>query len=824
MSSVALAGLLHDIGKFSQRVGNEQRWRHEAFTENFLQAFATKLGEEAQRIQDLAAAPHRQVRERLPLCVKLADWLASAERQRFAEQFLIPPERSALISLPSRVELAQKPPSPAFLPLLPLRLTEEAFFPSDAPQVEEEAYRRAWDCFAETLRNLPEPLPFLVWQTLLQVYTHAIPSATPWEREPQRRTLPDISLFYHAKLTAAIAACLAASPEETWPTCDLLALRDLLSQFEAPDFLARLRQESLAQRPLCLLVRGDVAGIQGWLYRIARAEGEEHRRTAKRLRGRSFFLVLLTEAIAQWLRRQAKMPPCNLLFCGGGVFDVLVPTAMEPSLPQWEQSLSEGLLKEFQGDLHVHLAWVPVAAIDFYEFGQLQRRLFAALERKKGKVFLPYLDCEEIWFTEAEEICHFCDTTPFSSPDQPCPQCALQGQLGDALGRPDQSEFLLWAFDEAQKALAGRGTDEPLVAFPNLGCSVALVAEGSAQDIVQRWDGKGELVVAKRNDLQNWWRPLAWDGQKPVQATIWWAASDAPLANKEWRAPTKPAHDPEARLRPGEMLDFEEIAALSQGDDLLGVLRMDVDHLGAVFALGVNPPSPSRLAELSGRMDTFFSGWLLQRCRLLTERWQEELPEEDKRKGLVDNAFYLVYAGGDDLMVLGPWNLTLWLAWHIHKDFTRFCGRNPNMTISAGIVFVKPKFPIHRFAESAGKALEQAKEEGRNRITAFQTTVTWEAYRKALEFGRNLAQAVEDRKVPRTFLHFLWRLYRTHVREEGTNPMWAPLLHYMVARRLEEETVEDLQLLHQVPQLLGEKALPIALGYAILATREGLAG
>jgi CRISPR/Cas system-associated protein Cas10 (large subunit of type III CRISPR-Cas system) len=55
---VALAALLHDIGKFSQRVGNEQWWRHDAFTETFLRAFHEKLGEAAKQIIALAASPH----------------------------------------------------------------------------------------------------------------------------------------------------------------------------------------------------------------------------------------------------------------------------------------------------------------------------------------------------------------------------------------------------------------------------------------------------------------------------------------------------------------------------------------------------------------------------------------------------------------------------------------------------------------------------------------------------------------------------------------------------------------------------------------------
>ena len=822
---VALSGLLHDIGKFSQRVGNEQRWRHDAFTETFLHAFSEKLGEAADQIIRLAASPHRQVTDRESLCIKIADWLASAERQRKVQP-QIAPERTALIAIPSQVQLAEPFQSPVYVPLSPLTLTEDDFFPTEQSQVRPDDYRKAWEEFAEILRDLPSPVPFRTWLTLLQVFTHAIPSATPWEQEPERRTVPDISLFHHARLTAAIAACLAATSEDDLPTDDLLRLRDLLGKFEEPDFPEQLERNSVSQKPLCLLVRGDVAGIQSWLYRIARAEGEEHRRTAKRLRGRSFYLVLLTQAIAEWLCRKAQVPPCNIIFCGGGVFDVLLPVSVEGQIKEWRKELDNWLLSEFHGDLQINMAWVSLSAADFYDFGSVSQRITAELELSKTKALAGRLDSDSFWFHEVTDICRYCDTTPFADPTKPCEQCEQQGKLGDVLRKADEASYLVWAWDDAAKAVKNVAQDA--IHFSGLSCSVALVSEEVARKIVKRWDGKGELVIAKRNDPQNWWRPLTWDANKPLQATIWWAASDAPVAKKQWRASTKPADDPDAIVREGEALDFDEIAALSDGDPLLGVLRMDVDNLGAIFAAGVEPPSPSRIAELSGRMDIFFSGWLRKRCHLLTQEWQRKLPDKDSRKdpdedsqkGLVDNAFYLVYAGGDDLMVIGPWNLTLCLAWHIHHDFTRYCGRNPNMTISAGVIFVKPKFPIHRFAVLSGEALEQAKNAGRNRITAFGVTVGWDEFKKALEFGYELRRSVESREMPRTLLHFLLHLYRTHVREDGEDPMWAPLLHYTLARRLKPEVIEQLKLLERIPDFIRNRSLPIALGYAILATRE----
>jgi len=816
---VALAGLLHDIGKFSQRVSNEQRWRHEEFTEAFLRAFSDKLGSDAEKVLRLAATSHQQVTDRENLCVKLADWLASAERQRRMQQ-QISPERTALVAIPSQVQLTEEPISPFYIPLRRLSFSESDFFPTKRGQVLPEDYRRAWDEFAETLRQLPSPVPFRVWLTLLQVFAHAIPSATPWEREPEKRTVPDISLFHHARLTAAIASCLVQSDLSDE---DLTHLRDVLSQFDKPDFIDRLKSNELAsQKAICLLLRGDVAGIQSWLYRIARAEGELHRRTAKRLRGRSFYLVLLTQAVAEWLCRRANVPPCNILFCGGGVFDLLLPATVERELERWRKELNEWLFSEFFGDLQINLAYLKLTAADFYDFASVSQRIASALERSKSQPAAEFQDEPNFWFREAADICRYCDTTPFADPAQPCQQCEQQERLGDALRKAGEADYLVWAWDEATSVLE---TVPNTVKFSGLSCSVAIVTETVAMGIVKAWDGRGELVITKRNDPQDWWKPLKWDESKPVQAAIWWAASDAPVAKRDWQAPTKHAGEEDAVVHEGEALDFDEIAALSEGSPLLGILRMDVDNLGAIFAVGVEPPSPSRIAELSGRMDTFFTGWLLHRCRLLTNDWQSNLPDDDKRKGLVDNAFYLVYAGGDDLMVIGPWNLTLWLALHIRNDLVRYCGGNPNMTISAGIIFVKPKFPIHRFAVLAGEALERAKHKGRNCITAFNATVTWDAYEEALKFGEELAQAVESRDVPRTFAHFLWQLYRTHVKSEDTgemNPLWVPLLHYMVARRLEEETIERLQILDRIPKLFCSRALPVALGYAILATRERL--
>lgn len=320
--------------------------------------------------------------------------------------------------------------------------------------------------------------------------------------------------FHHAKLTAAIASCLAAFPQNEFSTDELLKLRDKLKGFDEPDFLERLKGDEMAsQKALCLLVRGDIAGIQRWLYRIARPE------TGKRLRGRSFYLVLLTEAIAEWLCRQAQMPPCNILFCGGGVFDVLLPATKNvvENLPQWEKQLDGWLLQEFYGELRVNFASVLVTAVDFYDCERLYRRLATELGRAKAKQLKGLLsDPNFLWFERLQNLCPFCQSIPLQERQEQCDQCRLQERLGHLLRMPE-AQWLVWTTDTGQ--LEAR-EDMAFVPFRALGRSVSLATTEAAVWIVRKWDGKGEISVRKRNDPKDWWKPLDWEKKKRVEAGI----------------------------------------------------------------------------------------------------------------------------------------------------------------------------------------------------------------------------------------------------------------------------------------------------------------
>jgi CRISPR-associated protein Csm1 len=149
-----------------------------------------------------------------------------------------------------------------------------------------------------------------------------------------------------------------------------------------------------------------------------------------------------------------------------------------------------------------------------------------------------------------------------------------------------------------------------------------------------------------------------------------------------------------------------------QGLEALGVLKADVDHLGLLMTCGLpeNKFTLSRLATLSRQVHFFFCLYL---PHLLATR-----PEFQDT--------YTVFAGGDDLFLLGPWNRITALARVIQEQFTSYVAQNPQVHLSAGITLKKAHTPMDQLARAAEEALVQAKVADKNRLTLFGETVSWE--------------------------------------------------------------------------------------------------
>jgi CRISPR-associated protein Csm1 len=224
-----------------------------------------------------------------------------------------------------------------------------------------------------------------------------------------------------------------------------------------------------------------------------------------------------------------------------------------------------------------------------------------------------------------------------------------------------------------------------------------------------------------------------------------------------WLADATPVKGCDADGQP-LIAEFSDLAGASDGVDWLGVLRMDVDNLGNVFKQGLgNDATVSRMSTLSESLRLFFEAWVPRLCRGYNEQ-------------VGQHRLYLLYAGGDDLFIVGAWSALPELARKICADFHEFVGGH-HITLSGGIAIEHQKFPLYQLAESARHALdEQAKAFTRpngghlkDALCFLQTPMGWERFDEVAAWQEKLLTMLkpdgEIPALPRGFLAWLMEIH-----------------------------------------------------------------
>ena len=191
----------------------------------------------------------------------------------------------------------------------------------------------------------------------------------------------------------------------------------------------------------------------------------------------------------------------------------------------------------------------------------------------------------------------------------------------------------------------------------------------------------------------------------------------------------------ELRLQEG-FKTFEEYA----GSTDLGILRMDVDGLGKRFIEGFN--SIAEYKTFSKRLVDFF------------EEETKNIQQELAFKPYLN----IIYAGGDDLFVVGRWDKVIDFAERIQQETNNRFG-NDGISISGGIAVVQPKFPISKAAELAGDAENAAKQFRNGEKNAFHMlgkTISWDKeFDYVKSFKQQFVSLIEKYDLSKGILHKL---------------------------------------------------------------------
>lgn len=525
---------------------------------------------------------------------------------------------------------------------------------------------------------------------LLQIWEAVgsyIPSSTA------KNEASDISLYDHQKLTAAIAACmydyLTAQGIYDYRTC---CFDD--------------RKNSLRKESVFLLVNADLSGIQNFLYTIP-SKG-----ALKSLRGRSFYLELLLENIADEILEALELNRCNLLYSGGGSFYMLLPNISRTAdvLGEVNKAVNSWLLRYFGSRLYLAMGWAECAAVDFqlnddsggqnmlgHRYQQVRSRIAKEKHARYNIEQLTQLFNPQSILNKTKDgmrECSICHTSSANfvkydededSPALACVPCRNLRGLGEKLLKHN-----VLAVTEELPA----GAEAYAMPVPSMHGELYITAAGHDR-----------LTDMQENNNINIKRIYCKNEMKvgSLMATRLWMGDYATYSSR------------------GSVMELEDLAGLaggaSEGTGIkrLGVMRADVDNLGAAFMAGfpAKYSTLGRSAALSRQLSLFFKRYINSICRGGINGVQET---RHKKFSLFDTvkeksrSIHIVYSGGDDMFIVGAWDELIELAVDIRRAFARFT--NGKLTFSAGIGLFDSKCPMAEMARVSG-ILESAAKNSR---------------------------------------------------------------------------------------------------------------
>lgn len=660
--------------------------------------------------------------------------------------------------------------------IFPVRRSESA---KETQESKVEDYAELFQGFQQGLATLSHrqenlELWFEHFDSLMLIYTGAIPSARAGKIKD-----PDVSLYDHARTTAALATAIYLYHQQT----ESLTLK-AIDNWDDKKFL---------------IINGDFYGIQNFICSDA---GDTRRYRSKILRGRSFAVSMFSELAADLLCREIGLPFTSVVLNAAGKFKLIAPNtpAAQQAMEKVEAQVNNWLIKIAYGENAVGFSCQPASAHDFSSgtFSLLWERLCKHEERKKfSRVNLddnagPFRNYLDSFNNDLQKpLCPLCGKRPSEiekqayilEVDSACTICRDHVFLGTNLVKGKRL-----AITSAAAPIKGDQLMEPIFGRYQLSfVDDDLTEMARSGHLLKLWDlspghsGKLSKPVASR--FINGYVPRYEPGDEHDDRIMGGNSNGGETSDLEVQIQRREPKTLEHIA--ASALNFTDRSGGYQGIEALGILKADVDFLGVLLACGLEEKSYtiSRLATLSRQLDFYFSMYLPNLCN-------------------TDNQFknmYTVFAGGDDLFLIGPWNRVIELAIHINTTFKEYVCGNPEINLSAGLCLQKPHVPLDHLAEAVETALAQSKAGGRNCLTLFDETVTWPEMEDLLKIKATLHRWQGDKWLNKAMLYRFNELFglageekqvvhhdRVHLNDLACTK-WRALLAYTVERNLAKE-------------------------------------
>lgn len=734
---IYLAALLHDIGKFYQRFdpeavekskyltneiknlestycpynskGNYYSHKHVLWTAQFFHDHKNKINtvfgleSSSDRLMTLAASHHNPDKNnKLALIIQQADILSSAAEREEKKQEVKDYEKSW--------NFFKKVPLKSIFDIVSIK---EKQYPQYATHpIETNPLEIKKLPISDDLNYIPN---YAIWENFVNEFKQIPSSLSPQNFLETLDSLlhrytycipsstvdePDISLYDHLKTTAFLA----------------IALYDYCTENE--DLELQLDDK---EKPFVLL-GGDISGIQDFIYDIPN-EG-----AAKQLKARSFYLHLITETIVRKILKDFNLLHINVVYSSGGNFYILLPNLknVNTRIRELNQEINEQLRQFHDTNIYLAMDYEEIAIENLKQkncsndphapkcLSQIWDNLISEkINRVKNQRYFYALNsCYEDFFIPS-----------FAKNDKQ--QKDIINKL-EILGKNlKKAKYLVFA-EKDQSNIKKEFEFLTLAGIHVYLYNHNPAGEFTNAEIIKLNDTKLTEDIINNNSYR----------------FEFYGGNDYPIDEQ------------------GYPKTFDKLA---QGYNLdrLGILRMDVDNLGKIFAEGFEPRlrTFSRLTALSRNLDFFFKGYL-------NTIWNQDKYKEET---------YILYSGGDDLFILGRWDKIIEFAYEIRQQFKEFT-RSTSFGLSGGISIEKPKYPIRRAAYNAGRLEKIAKDfeidtqridsnyeepHKKNSLYLLGTPLSWQSdFLKVLELKNIIKNHLQDKKsLSHAFFNTIKMLY-----------------------------------------------------------------
>jgi len=744
---IALAGLLHDIGKFGQRAGLQKDegnlqlycpFRKDGgyFTHQH-SLFTGKIIDEMEKaglfsIKDLnkkpfnkddsfinAAAMHHKPETLLQWIIAIADRVSSGfERESFEEYNQSDENKNYLQSrlvVPfGDFEATNNNPYRYALQSInakEITLGENSKIePSNNDDAINE-YKKLYDAFVEEFNKIKPGNLVEKIDSLLETYTTFIPAATAFG------TKPNVSLYDHLKSTSAFATALYKFHKE-----------DIEKQNNID-----INSKEEWEKKKFLVIAGDFFGIQQFIFS---SSVENNKALAKTLRGKSAMVSIITELAALKIVQALGLSSTSIIQNAAGKFMIIADNTTDTldKLKKVNNELSNWFLNVTYGQSGIGIVYTEASCNDFShkKLHELQKIIHFKLEDIKSKKF-NLLELQEAVFTDYldklkdKKICVSCNIRPREKDDL-CLLCDSYKILGAKLANSKNSKIYIYKAKEDNE-------------FNIFGYTIEFKYMEEPYEIVYDFslpDSDGNTFNGYPKRTFKAYIPTKFD------------------ENKEETPKT-----------------FEEIAKTSRGKGALAVFKADIDNLGAIFIEKLpnsDKPNFAKYNMVSRLINNFFT---INLSFLLREKFPN---------------IYTVFAGGDDLFLIGAWSEVFDFTKEFKKEFENyFISKISKMSFSASITMVKPSTPVGYQARKSEEELEIAKlNPNKDSVRVFNNTVKFNNFLTLMNKAQTFKEQKEKFKISTGFIYSLIELsnMKENDNKKIENTLWLSKLRYMGYRNL----------------------------------------